>query len=287
MNLSKPISIIGSGSRASIWAEKIKESKYFNLQSFFSRDEKSLKSLSEKFNCEYYTDLSKFLNKRVSDNFVIANRTQNHDICLNFLKESKNFIIEKPLSLSETSLDLIIQEYKKSNSICISALNRYYDTYLKRVKKIIEDGKIGNIINVNFTHTYFLDDDRINKRIQNDVESEFLNIHIIDQLNFIFGEPIELFARETKLFNKRAVNGQVQILYPKNIICNLVTSARSKIRSSVLEIFGTSAKIEINFIKCEYKIIENPYDYYLTDAKYFKLKIKSIIKNLKPPKRKK
>lgn len=114
------------------------------------------------------------------------------------LEAGKHVIVEKPFTVSVAEADELIQLAKEQNKLLSVYHNRRYDSDFKIVKKIIQEGWIGDVVEAEF---HF---DRYKEELSPKVHKETpgpgtgalydLGSHLIDQALQLFGMPQALFA---------------------------------------------------------------------------------------------
>ncbi len=143
----------------------------------------------------------------------------------------KHVIVEKPFTVtSSEGLELIALSIKHQRKLSVYH-NRRYDSDYRTVKKIVEEGWLGNIIEAEFHY------DRYKEELSPKVHKETpgpgtgalydLGSHLIDQALQLFGMPQAVFADITIMRPVSQVDDYFELLlyYP---------SSRVRLRSSYL-----------------------------------------------------
>ena len=126
------------------------------------------------------------------------------------LKAGKSVICEKPVAMSVSELDEMIQTANECGGVFSVHQNRRFDVDYLAIKKIVEDGKIGKPLRI---------ESRIHgsRGIPSDWRGEKAHgggmildwgVHLIDQLLQIFKEPIKsIYCTVTNITNKEVDDG--------------------------------------------------------------------------------
>jgi predicted dehydrogenase len=114
------------------------------------------------------------------------------------LRANKHVIVEKPFTATVTEAEELIQWSRKQNKKLSVYQNRRYDSDYKTVKKILEEGWLGKIIEAEIHY------DRYSVALSNKIHKEIpgpavgclydLGSHLIDQALQLFGMPQAIFA---------------------------------------------------------------------------------------------
>lgn len=107
-----------------------------------------------------------------------------------------HLIIEKPISISTTNIDLLIRTCKEQNLILQVGYNLRFAKSLQKFKELINDGSIGDLVRINCEAGQYLPDWRPDRDYRLGVSARkdlgggaLLELsHEIDYLRWIFGE---------------------------------------------------------------------------------------------------
>ena len=102
----------------------------------------------EKKDIELYQDYIEMIKNEKIDVVTIATESGYHpQIAIDCMNAGIHVIVEKPMALSTTDADNMIETAKKNNrKLCICHQNRFNKPILK-LRKAVEDGRFGRIIN--------------------------------------------------------------------------------------------------------------------------------------------
>lgn len=141
-------------------------------------------------------------------------------ILIKAIGKGKYIYCEKPLALNLEAAQKVVDackkyKYEKINRI---AFEYRFVPAVIRAKELIDEGKIGNIINFNFRYygSEFLDPERC---ISWQSEKEkagggvlyAMGTHSIDLIRYLVGDPEEVFARKTTWFKERPDNNNPEL----------------------------------------------------------------------------
>lgn len=154
---------------------------------------------------EKYPGIKTFrtLNEMLSDDavelIIVNTPSYSHfDYAKEALLADKHVIVEKPFTATEAQANELIQLAKKQNRKLSVFQNRRYDSDYKTVKKILEEGSLGRIIDAEIHY------DRYNAALSYKAHKETpgpavgcvydLGSHLIDQALQLFGMPHSVYA---------------------------------------------------------------------------------------------
>lgn len=167
-----------------------------------SRDEEKAKNYAEKRGIKkWYTDAMELIEDPEVDAVYIATPPSSHaTYAIMAMKAGKPVYIEKPMASSYEECTRINRISQETGVPCFVAYYRRYLPYFIKVKELIQDGAIGNVINVQIRFAqppYDLDYNKENLpwRVQPDIAGGgyFYDLasHQLDILQDIFGCILE------------------------------------------------------------------------------------------------
>lgn len=115
-----------------------------------SRDEEKVKSYAIRHNIpRWYTDAQELIGDEDVNAIYIATPPSSHaTFAIMAMKAGKPAYIEKPMAASYEDCARINRISKETGIPCFVAYYRRYLPYFQKVRQLVEDGEIGNIINV-------------------------------------------------------------------------------------------------------------------------------------------
>jgi len=131
---------------------------------------------------------------------IVVNTPNNthYDFARRALHAGKHVVVEKPFTVTVQEGTELVTLAKKQKRILSVYHNRRYDSDYKVVKKVVEEGLLGELVEVEF---HF---DRFRQELSSKLHKEMptqgtgalydLGSHLIDQALQLFGKPQALFA---------------------------------------------------------------------------------------------
>ena len=174
----------------------VKENKKVNLIGCFEENADAKKSAENNFNIEFnFNSYEEILNNKAVDIIAIGDYYgKRGKMVIDALKAGKHVICDKPICTDLAELEEIEKlSEEKSLQVCCMLDLRYLPQTLK-VKKMIEEGIIGKVINANFTGQHCLDyGNRPGWYYENGKHGGTINdiaIHGVDIVRFITGKNL-------------------------------------------------------------------------------------------------
>ncbi|MCG7376380.1 Gfo/Idh/MocA family oxidoreductase [Paenibacillus sp. ACRSA] len=179
-----------------------KSTNRYHLPFSLNRDELNVKTIYarslEKAEWErvpgvqYTDDILSLMNDQDIQLIVICTHTESHySYAKMALDHGKHVLVEKPFMLTKEEAVSIFQYAKEKNLVIQCYQNRRYDSDFLTTKKVIESGKLGDLLEVEMHYDYY------RPEIPNAV-SQFSKynsylyghgVHTIDQVLSYFGKP--------------------------------------------------------------------------------------------------
>lgn len=148
------------------------------------------------------------------------------------LEAGKNVIVEKPFTVNVSEAEELVQLAESKNLFLNVYQNRRFDRDYLQVQKILSEGKLGNIKEVEirfdrFRTTASGKDHKENPSQNGSGTVHDLGSHLVDQATQLFGFPEKLFADVFSMKGENFANDYFEILlYYKN-------NLRIRLKSSV------------------------------------------------------
>ncbi|MFA4953112.1 MAG: Gfo/Idh/MocA family oxidoreductase [Candidatus Pacearchaeota archaeon] len=155
------IGIIGCGARMNeVVKQLFKVNPENKIAGVYDPSEKSVENFLNKFGREIiiyknYLDLLK--NPDIEWILIGSINSAHKDQIINSLKFGKNVFSEKPLAISEEECFEIKKEFDSKNLIFLISYPLRYSIHYLEIKKIIDSGKIGKIISMEFNEVLEFD----------------------------------------------------------------------------------------------------------------------------------
>lgn len=287
------IGVIGAGLRIKRILELLlKINKNHEIVSIYDPSKTAIEKYKTFFNQNFKIekDYASLLEKKEISWIFIGSPNKFHKKqILLALKHKKNIFCEKPLAINTKDLIKIKKAFKKNGKKFLISYPLRHSLHYKKIKEIIEEGKIGKIISLEFNevlpfnHGLFImgdwrrfnslsgghllekcchDFDIVNWLVKSKAKkiSSFGGLDFFKRKNFRFFKKIkdtrgELIFSEKKLknaffMNKNIVDNQVVIIeYENNLRAVFHTNCNSHIPERRLYICGTHGTIRANLLK--------------------------------------
>lgn len=200
----------------------------FNLYGVLER---SKNLAQEKYpSIKTYRTLDEMLGDNIVDLVVVNTPTHSHyDLAKRSLLAGKHVVVEKPFTVTVSEAEELVQIAKDQNRKLSVFQNRRYDSDFKTVKKIFDEGMLGEIVEAEFHY------DRFNQVLSHKAHKETdapgagvlhdLGPHLIDQALILFGMPQSVFCQLRKLRPNSQVTDYMDIfLYFPRLTVRLKSS---------------------------------------------------------------
>ena len=255
-------SIIGTGSHAGAWADALTNNNNFVIKNVSSRTKSRGLDFANRYNCKFVLDVSEISKDNEINLIIISSSPHRNILAVDFAKNKKNMILQKPLSLNSRDSELIFLECKKNKLICGAGLNRHYDTFFPTVEKYIEI--LGKCFHAEYKGYYKgekTDPAFSLKRIE-ETGGLFLGnlVHKFDQANKLFGQPISLMATElNSTIENVVIATNVLVKYENKVSFNFSVKNDCKYNfGEFITLYCKDGIIEINFNIQTVSAILNP-----------------------------
>ena len=115
-----------------------------------SRDEEKVKSYAKRHNIpRWYTDAQELIGDEDVNAIYIATPPSSHaTFAIMAMKAGKPVYIEKPMAASYEDCARINRISQETGVPCFVAYYRRYLPYFQKVRQLVDDGEIGNVINI-------------------------------------------------------------------------------------------------------------------------------------------
>ncbi len=136
--------IVGCGKVAHLHAKALQNLEYSDFSAVFSRTLSKAKEFAVQYGVKAYDNITEMVSQENLDLVIICTPHPNHlDPSIEAMKAGAHVIVEKPLASSLSDCDAMIKASKiHGKKLGVISQRRFYEP-VQRVKKAIEDGKIG------------------------------------------------------------------------------------------------------------------------------------------------
>lgn len=191
--MKKNIAIVGFGGQGGWHGDHALKSDVVSLAGIYDIKETRCEYARSK-GIHVYESFEAVLKDPSVDVVVCATPNDVHeDIVVRSLKAGKNVVCEKPVEMSVEALDRMIAASKESGKIFTVHQNRRWDVDFLGMKKIIESGEIGEVINVESRihgSRGIPSDWRCQKEFGGGMILDW-GVHLIDQMLFLITSDID------------------------------------------------------------------------------------------------
>ena len=144
MNDKLKTGIVGCGKVAGMHAAALTTISKSNFTAVCDKDEKRVQEFASRYGVKAYTNVTEMVSKEKLDIVTVCTPHPVHKApTVEALKAGANVLIEKPLASSLEDCDSMLSSAKEAEKqIAIISQRRFYSPCL-RLKKAIDDGKIG------------------------------------------------------------------------------------------------------------------------------------------------
>lgn len=195
------VGIIGCGRIAEAHLIALSDLKdKFEVSYIYDLDKNRAEDVSKRFGISLREELEEVLNDTKLDIISITVPDGFHyDIVKKALLSHKNVLVEKPLALNMIETNELIQIAKKENVFLGVVLQKRLFKIFKKVKEVVDNGKIGNLYLTTLQQIWYRDDDYFatswhGKKVLDGGLILNQSIHNIDLANWVSGPIKRIFA---------------------------------------------------------------------------------------------
>ena len=195
--------IIGCGTIGDVHARAIMELDGAVLAAVCDFSPERAKEFAARYGTLAYSDYDELLKNEEIDVISICTPSGLHaKQAIAALSANKHVLLEKPMALNSKDAYSIVKSAKKSNKILSVVFQARYTEGAKRLKSIIENGELGDIILCDMYMKYWRDEEyfKVSKwrgTFAMDGGGALMNqgIHGIDLLHYLLGKPKLISAK--------------------------------------------------------------------------------------------
>lgn len=220
------IGIVGCGMIGRMHAEVIKLIPYARLGGVADTNHEKCQQLASEYSCRCYYDYKDMLGCKDIDIISVCTPSGMHyDIVMNSAIAGKHVIVEKPIEVDMVKARKMV-EVCKFNKIKLSVvLQHRFDTDIIALKKLIDDGEMGNLYYGTSKTIWYRDENYYKQNSwrgtwEYDGGGALINqsIHYIDLLLYIMGE-VESVSGKCRTYRHKNIETEdtgIAILQFKN-----------------------------------------------------------------------
>ncbi|HEA21762.1 hypothetical protein LCGC14_2417790 [marine sediment metagenome] len=227
--------IVGPGHIAHSFAKDLQLVEDGELTAVASRSLDRANEFADEYGAEHrFGSYQELFESDVVDVLYIATpHTSHYDLTIEALNCGKAVLCEKPMGIDADQVKMMIASAKKNKVFLMEALWSRFNPSIVKVKKLIDEGKLGDIANLNANFGFYaLDRDENGRLLNPDLAGGSLldiGIYPIFLAYLILGKPDNIEA--VSLFHTTGVEIQTSMIfeYP-DAHASLVSGLRSKIQ---------------------------------------------------------
>ncbi len=222
----------------------LKEHPGFFLSAIVERSKEESK---EKYpDATIYLSVEEMLKNEDIDVVVVNTPVQTHfEFAKMALEAGKNVIVEKPFTVNVAEAEELVRLAESKNLFLSVYQNRRFDRDYLQVQKVISEGKLGNIKEVEIRFDRFRTEPSAKEHKENPALNgsgsvHDLGSHLVDQATQLFGFPKKLFADIFSMKGTDFANDYFEILlyYKDDLRVRLKSSVFTKEDHFAYKIFG-------------------------------------------------
>ena len=158
-------------------------------------NKKRAKDLAKKYSSKYTIDYKDIINEDIDIVIISVVNKYLKNIAITMLKSGKHILCEKPLGVDYKESKKILDASIASNKIIKTGFNHRFHPSIIEAKKIIDQGKIGKILNIRANYGHggrpgMEDEWRCSKDLCGGGELLDQGVHLIDLCRFFIEEKI-------------------------------------------------------------------------------------------------
>ena len=246
--------IIGTGRIARDFASDLKFACGGNLVAVLSRDQKSADEFCKDAGSgAAFSDMDRFLADPALDIVYVASPNAMHlPQTLRAIAAGKAVLVEKPLALSEAEVDVIARAVACNNVFVMEAMWIRFLPGIVALKKLIDDGAIGEVRSITGTLSYKNAYDPMSRLFNKAIgggASLDLGVYLLSLTMMLMGEPLRISGSWKGTPSGVDMSANYQLHYANataELSCGL-----DETRHNGFDIVGTKGHIRISdpFIK--------------------------------------
>ena len=157
----------------------------------------------------YTTDLNEILKDQEIQLIVVTTSHDSHYLFAKLaLDHNKHVLVEKPFMMSVEEAEEIFLYAKEKGLVVQCYQNRRYDSDFLTTKKVIESGKLGDLLEVELNYDYYRPEVPETVQVYNNYRSFMYGhgTHTIDQVISYFGKPQHVHYDVRQLLGQGRMN---------------------------------------------------------------------------------
>lgn len=263
--------IIGCGRIAVRHAEHIKNNG--TLKAVCDIEKSRADVLGNEYSTKVYHDIDELLKKEKVDVVSICTPNGLHaEHTIKSLQAGNHVLCEKPMAINVYDCGRMIQEAEKANKRLFIVKQNRFNPPVERVKKIIDEGKLGNIYSVQLNCFWNRNDEYYNnsdwkgtKKLDGGILFTQFS-HFIDLLFWMIGDVKEIYAFHKNFSHQNIIEfedtGVVVLKFFNGVLgtINYTINSYAKNMEGSITIFSEKGTVKIGgqyLNELEYQMINN------------------------------
>ena len=261
-NKNQKIAVIGSGYWGSIIINMLIELKFTNII-IFDKSTKNKKIAKKKFKLiKFENNFLNILNdKNILNVFVVTPPSENYLIVKKLILNKKNIFLEKPGFKNVNDIKKIKNYLKKTRSKLMFGYIYYYNSYIEKIKEIIDKKILGEVQYISFNRKNL-------GPIRNDVDVDYdLTSHDLSIIKKFFNKLPKIKSYKKYSLLKKNISDISNLhLKLENIDIDISNSWLNPTKERLIKIIGKKKMLSFDELN-----LEAPIKIYNQYAKYPKL----------------
>lgn len=245
-----PVGLVGVGGWGRQYVDILRRSNIFDLRVCFDTNEGILEEVCSSVDCLKANSLEELLACGGLQAVVIVTPNFLHyEQCIKAIKQGKHVFVEKPIANTVEEARKIYQAVKDKNVIVSVGHNVRRRSEFRMLKKLIENGEIGEVIMVEANNSQYVGEGRETSwRLDKDTcpsgPLSQLGIHHIDTLRYLFGEITEVKSYlKNEFFESEVPDTVLSVFSFKSGILGYLGTNYLSESSFAMRIYGTKGNL--------------------------------------------
>lgn len=213
---------IGAGIVSEMHGRAIKRNPTSRLMGVFDQKKSQAKAIAKKFGGRAYSSVDELLaDPKVELVHVLTPLVHHMKTALRCLAAGKHVLIEKPVAQEVSDLRKLSQAARKAGRLCVPAHNYIYTPSVQRAKRLIDQGKLGDICGFWMMFNIF-HSEAIAARYGSVLRETC--VHHMYSLLHLLGRPVTVTAMKSHIhYKKLKLEDQASVMcqMPNGAIANL------------------------------------------------------------------
>lgn len=265
--------ICGLGKISNKFIKAVNLSKNSKVVACASSSTERAKRFAQKYNIDFFGTYEEIAKSNEIDAVYICNDTSNHfSSSLLFLENKIPILCEKPITQDISEAIKLFEFAKKQNTLIMEGMWTIFLPSTEKVLEIIEENKLGNILEIKGTFQIYLKHKKNNRVFDNKRGGGSildLGVYLISYAHLLLGNPKELLV-DGVVRNNVDLKTKFILKYANNVKAYFKTSIINAFRMFIKIKLKNGIIIVPNFTKAKRLIVKNK-----TKKEKYKFKFKN------------